>query len=115
MTRMPEVLAIIETALGLDPVVNVPVPGAVGLEQAGSRNTVGTFEDETSRGELDPRRATGEPLAVHVAPGAERVELEAYRTRSAHDSVGDRHRGAPAVNGDLSLDGHVADGPPPPR
>src|ERR1700674_4628478 len=116
MTRMPKVFDVVQATLGLDAVMNVSIPGGADrLEQAGCGYAIGAFEDEASCGRLDSRRTAGETLTMHVAPRAERVELEANRTGCPHDSMGDRHGGASMVHRDLPLDGHIADCPPPPR
>ena len=96
--------------------MNVSIPGgADGLEQAGCGDAISALEHEASCGQLDSRRAAGETLTVHVAPSAQGVELETDRTGCSHHSMCDRDRSASMVHRDLSLDGHIADGPPPPR
>jgi hypothetical protein len=116
MTRVPKVFDVVQATLSFNAVMNVSIPGgAASFEQAGCGDTISAFKDKASSGQLDPRRTAGETLAMYVAPRAEGVQLEANRTGRSHHSMRDRYRGASTVHHDLSLDGHVADGPPPPR
>src|ERR1700674_5336025 len=108
---MPQVLGVVEAALGLDAVMNIPIPGGTnGLEQAGGGDAIGAFEDEAFGGQLDTWRAACEALSVRVAPGAERMQLEPHRTECSHHAVRDRDCRPSMIHGDLTLDGDIAHG-----
>src|SRR5579872_6981707 len=111
---MPQILPVVEAPFGLDPVVDVAIPLAAWLEPCRS-DAICALEDKAERGVLDVGVCACEPLAVHVAPGAQRMELQAYRVRRSHDAMDDGHSRAPMNHRDSAFNHHVADGPPPPR
>jgi len=90
IARVPQVLQIAQAALGLDPVMDAVVPLAAG-HVSGPRDPVGVLEDEAVSAGVHLGRTVREPHPVHVAPGAQRVQLEGDRARSADDTVDDRN------------------------
>ena len=114
MTGMPKVLGEAEPALLLHAMVDAPVPLAAS-HITGAGDPISVFEDKAVRAGIDGRGTVCEPLAVHVAPGAKRMQLETDGAGGSDDPMDDRDRGAAMIHGDLSLDRHVAYGPAPSR
>ena len=112
---VPEILGRGEPARRLLPVPHPavplrPPPGSP-ARAAGTRPRPRSPPATSAR----PRaRAPGGPLAVHVPPGAQRLQPQA--DRAAGEQPVHHGDAAPAVlHGDLPLEHHVADPPPPPR
>src|SRR5439155_20155913 len=85
------------------------VPGRAGRIEARPAYAVRPFEHEAVVGPLD-RRITGrDPLAVGVAPRAQRFDVETDPTRRPHDSVAEAHSRPPVPHRQLGFDLHVLD------
>src|SRR5260221_3961328 len=112
MACVPKSLGAAKSALSLDAIVDAAVPLAPG-DVACAGDAVSVLELEAIGGDGDGRRTIGEALAMYVAPGAERMQLQGHRSRRPDDAMDDGHGGAPVVHGKLPFDHHVADGPPP--
>src|SRR3954469_17762651 len=110
---MPEVFVVRQATGGLFAIADACVPGSRRFE-AGPGDAIRTLEHVPVRRPLDGRCAVGEPLAVDVAPGAERLELEAHALTAA-EPVNDLDGGATVDGRELPLDEDVADLPPPAR
>ncbi len=110
----PHVLAVAEAALRLRAQPDAGVPLAAG-RPAGAADAVGALEDRAVVEVLDRGRPPGEALAVGVAPGAERRELQPHRPAPGQQAVHDGDAGAAVRHRELALDDRVADLPAPAR
>src|ERR1700674_489761 len=114
MSCVPKVLGVVQTTFGLDPIVDAAIPLAA-WDVASSCDSIRAFEDETVSPQVDRWRTVGEALTMHIAPGAQGMELERNGAGGADDAVDDRDRCAPVVHRHLALDRNVADRPAPTR
>ena len=99
----PHVLAVVEPASGLLAVTIAPPPRRRRADRSPDR-APGTRASNTKPSSVRSDRGvrSAEPLAVHVAPRAQRLQLEPHGVRRADEPVGDADRRTSVGHGDLA-------------